>query len=56
MWTHFNYMSGGNPYIAINEKEAKRILRKYKRLGCNVTLIKPGFYLIDDKEVLIYGI
>lgn len=48
MWTHFNYMSGSNPYIAMNEKETKRILRKYKRLRIEVELIKPGFYLVHD--------
>lgn len=46
--THFSYASGSNPYIAFNEKEKNRIIRKYKRLGIKVELIKPKFYLIHD--------
>lgn len=49
MYIHFEYMSGANSYIAFTEKETNRILRKYKRLKCKVTLIKPGFYMIDDR-------
>ena len=44
-WYHFSYLSGGNPYIAKNEKERDRILKKYKG---KVEEIKPGFYEIDD--------
>ena len=44
-YAHFEYASGGNPYIATTEKEKNRILRKYKG---RVTEIKPGFYQIDD--------
>lgn len=44
-YAHFEYTSGGNPYVATTEKEKNRILRKYKG---RVTEIKPGFYQIDD--------
>jgi hypothetical protein len=45
MYTHFEYKSGANPYIAMTDKETKRILKKYKG---KITEIKPGFYVIDD--------
>jgi hypothetical protein len=45
MYTHFEYKSGANPYIAMTDKETKRILKKYEG---KITEIKPGFYLIDD--------
>lgn len=44
-WIMFKYESGANPYIAFNEKEAKRIKRKYKD---KVIKIKEGIYLIKD--------
>lgn len=44
-WYHFSYLSGGNPYIAKDEKERDRILKKYKG---RVEEVKPGFYEIDD--------
>ena len=30
MWTHFNFKSGSNPYIAMTSKEKQRIINKYK--------------------------
>lgn len=53
MWVHFSYTSGGNPYIAFNEDVVKKIIRKYKRKRIDVELIKPGFYLVHDKEARI---
>ncbi len=44
-WAHFEFKSCSNPYIAKNEKEKNRILRKY---GNKAKEVKPGFYEIDD--------
>lgn len=48
-YTHFTYKSGANPYIAKTDKEAKRILNKYKG---KVKETKKGFYEIDDTDML----
>ena len=55
MWTHFKFASGCNPYISMAEDNARKLLRRFKRKGYGITLIKDGFYLIDDKEALSYG-
>jgi hypothetical protein len=44
-WTHFEFKSGSNPYIAKDEKEKNRILKKY---GDKAKEVKPGFYEVDD--------
>ena len=44
-WTLFEFESGSNPYIAKDEKEKNRILKKY---GDKAKEVKPGFYEIDD--------
>lgn len=46
-YTHFTYKSGANPYIAKTNKEAQRILNKYKG---KVKETKKGFYEIDDTK------
>jgi hypothetical protein len=46
-YTHFTYKSGANPYIAKTDKEAQRILNKYKG---KVKETKKGFYEIDDTK------
>ena len=48
-WTHFEYMSGANPYISTTEANKRKIFRKYKKLGIEVEKIRDGFYLIHDK-------
>ena len=48
MYYHFEYSSGGNPYIAKTEKERDRIIRKHTKAGDLVNEIKPGFYIIGD--------
>lgn len=50
MWTHFEYTDGSNPYIAMTDKEAKRIFRKYKRIGIEVERIGESRYLIHNKQ------
>lgn len=47
-WTHFEFTSGSNPYIATTEKEKNRMLKKYKG---KVQEVKPGFYKVDDKNL-----
>ena len=51
-WTYFTYSSGGNPYIAFTEEEARRVIRRWRRRKAGVRMIRPGFWHIDDKEVL----
>ena len=46
-YSHFEFTSGSNPYIAKDEKEKNHILKKY---GNKVKEIKPGFYKVDDSE------
>lgn len=47
-WTHFEFTSGSNPYIATTEKEKNRMLKKYKG---KIQEIKPGFYKVNDKNL-----
>ena len=50
----FNYKSGANPYIAKTEKEAKRILKKYKnKIISEQQGLFCKYYTIEDtnKEV-----
>ena len=46
-WTHFEFKSGSNPYIAKDEKEKSRMLKKY---GDKAKEIKPNYYMVDDSE------
>lgn len=46
-YSHFEFTSGANPYIAKDEKEKNRIFKKY---GNKVKEIEPGFYKVDDSE------
>ena len=48
MFYHFEYTSGGNPYIAKTEKERDRIINKHQKAGDLVNEIKAGFYIIGD--------
>lgn len=50
MFYHFEYTSGGNPYIAKTEKERDRIINKHQKAGETVKEIKPGFYVISDNR------
>ena len=50
MFYLFEYISGGNPYIAKTEKERDRIIRKHETAGDKVKEIRTGFYIIDDKH------
>lgn len=50
-YTHFEYESGANPYIAFNDKEAERVIRVHQRRGNPVTKLKENFYRIDDTFV-----
>lgn len=57
MWAVFEYESGANPYIAFNEKEARRVIRKWKKKGASVKHIETDalftrWYLVCDKEVM----
>ena len=55
-WTHFEYTSGANPYIAMTYEERDKVLRKWKRRGVlfeEVNLspdIDTKHYLVHDKE------
>lgn len=47
-WIHFQYKSGANPYIAKNQKEAEKIIKKYGK--DKIKELRKGFYEIDDSE------
>lgn len=50
-WTHFEYTSGANPYIAKTEAERERIFMKYARLGIEIEKLPNGeFYIIHDRK------
>ena len=56
-WSHFEYTSGANPYIAKTQAERDRIIRKYKRKGiavdkvvCSSRDLDTEFYIVHDKE------
>lgn len=49
-WTLFTYESGANPYIAKTRNHARTIIRRHKRVGHTVTLVRPGEYRVDDTE------
>lgn len=45
-WVTFKFTSGSNPYIAKDEKEVKRLLKKYGDKARKV----GGNYIVDDKK------
>ena len=47
MWILFKYEDGSNPYIAKTEKEAKRIINKYKN---RIIKISNNNYYIKEEE------
>ena len=49
MLYHFEYTSGGNPYIARTPSERDRIIKRHKRKGETVEELKEGFYRIHDR-------
>lgn len=48
MWTHFNFESGCNPYIAKTEAETARVVRRFRGFGYDVQYLGNGFYFVDD--------
>ena len=50
MFYHFEYTSGGNPYIAKTESERDRVVKKHTEAGDVVQEIRAGYYIIDDKS------
>ena len=49
-WTHFEFTSGANPYIAfVKEEEAEELIRKYKQKGYLIEELSEGFYRIHDE-------
>jgi len=56
-WSHFDYTSGSNPYIAKTEAERERVMRKYERLGIEVEEVPYSsrdfdtrFYIVHDRK------
>lgn len=49
-WTHFTYQSGANPYIAVDERRTREIIRRHEQDGHRVIKLSDGFYHIMDKE------
>ena len=50
-WAHFTYSSGANPYIAFTQTESRRVIRRWRQRGAEVKRIRPGFWIINDKEI-----
>lgn len=50
MWYHFEYTSGGNPYIAKTEEKKKEIINKYKFSGCAVEKTGERTFVVHDAE------
>lgn len=48
MWYHFTFTSGANPYVAMDEKNAKKNIRHWKRKGFRVEELEKRFYLVYD--------
>lgn len=48
-WTHFEFTSGANPYIAFVKEEAEELIRKYKQKGYLIEELSEWFYRIHDK-------
>ena len=54
MWTLFKYENGGNPYIAMSEKETKRILRKYWKRA--IKKATGFYYIMEEKQEILQDI
>ena len=50
IWILFKYENGSNPYIAKTEKEAKKIISKYKN---RIEKISNNFYYIKKENQTI---
>jgi len=48
MWILFKYEDGSNPYIAMNEKEKNRMLKKY---GKRIIKKAEDFYYVKEEEL-----
>ena len=48
MWTLFKYENGSNPYIAMSEKETKRILKKYGKKA--IKKADDFYYILEEKQ------
>jgi hypothetical protein len=46
-WTLFKYENGSNPYVAMTEKEAKKIINKYKN---RIEKKAENFYYIKEQK------
>ena len=55
-WTHFDYTSGANPYIAITDDKRDEVIRKWEERGVwieSIPNLNGGdglWYLVHDKE------
>ena len=54
-WSHFEFESGANPYIAFEDWKRDEVLANCERLGYEVTEVHPfdgetRFYIVHDKE------
>lgn len=49
MWYHFIFTSGANPYVAMNEENAKKNMRFWKRKGYQIKELMNRHYLVYDK-------
>lgn len=51
MWYHFEFTSGANPFIAFEEKTAKKNVKFWRKKGWSVEKIIDGFYRVYDKSL-----
>lgn len=49
-WTHFEFESGANPYIAFTKKNAEKNMRLWRKKGWDIEEIKPNFYVVHDRR------
>ena len=55
-WSHFEYTSGANPYIAKTNAERDRVMRRWEKRGVLVEEIPYSsnesvqFFMVHDRE------
>lgn len=52
-WSHFDFTSGANPYIAMTREERDRVLGNCAKLGFRVeksTRHGIEFYIVNDRK------
>ena len=53
-WTHFDFDSGANPYIAMTKEKREEVMNNCKSLGFEVEEIRPHMFLVHDGRTRRY--